>query len=906
EDIEILGLDKTHSATFDYAIDAPPDATVFRLTLRAEGTTETDDLVATGSHDVVLIPLISVDKTGPGSVTPGDSVTYSVTITNNSIEQTFTVDPDGLHDDVLESTDYNISVTATDFAWPDADNILGPGQSATADLELPNVQGVVTPLVNTFTVTGTKGENEPIPPASDQHEIEVTCPIDFVAQVDVIPDGGFPILGNTLRWEIMLYNTTGVDLTGVQIYEEPLKWGGQVPDADITWPGGSGAIPPHGSVQLAAFEKPITNDYFSAHTETAFMTTTLRATFGEVAGVAECEEEISVPLFSPITVVKIPDTSIALTGDTVNYEFMLVNVSEDETYWVTLHDPLLSPDPIPMYYNGDSQPATESGHVSPGEIVTGPLRSYIVKASDPDKLINTATAQFPDPDDPETTFYTTGKAEVLTVAPLSLVKEASSDNASRGTRISYTYELTNNTEYRITNITLTDDQIKTLIPGDYLEPHGQAISLDPFDSKTFEVPYDIPVDAPHPLINTATANGTVHLPAGARDVSAEATLAVQLEEPDITIEKTIKDVETNEELPDDLPQTAQDGDGILEGEVGQRVKYCFTVTNNSDSPDSYVSDIVVEDEQLGAGVLQPLFLAEVAKLTPSRAPGMLFGQESVEFCYPPSGWLTLTREKGDPQTNTVTLRGVTPSGASTIPVYTEGSVTVDLIGTDLLITKSTSQPLAYIGQDVTYTLRIENRNQSREIIDIEVFDSFLGDVELDATGWDWSAAGGTPGTLNIGGYATFTYTYTIQPDDPDPLVNTTSATGTLAVENTPVDDATQSALAITPSQLLVRKYPSISRALPEQEVSYTIAITNVGQVPVYGLSATDTRMNSLPAPSLTELWPNKTAYITYPMPMPTESELANEPDLDPFVNTVTVTGTINDANGIPLDEPVIG
>src|SRR5690606_6517364 len=69
---------------------------------------------------------------------------------------------------------------------------------------------------------------------------------------------------------------------------------------------------------------------------------------------------------------------------------------------------------------------------------------------------------------------------------------------------------------------------------------------------------------------------------------------------------------------------------------------------------------------------------------------------------------------------------------------------------------------------------------------------------------------------------------------------------------------------------------------------------NVGRVPVYELSATDSEMPQLPPPSETVLWPNKTAYITYNLPMPDEAALAENLDLDPFINKVTVTGVVRD------------
>ncbi|HMM27749.1 MAG TPA: hypothetical protein PKD46_05635, partial [Aggregatilineaceae bacterium] len=903
----------TYTGSFDYTLDAPPGATTLRLTLRATATRGDSGAVATASHDIKLIPLILVEKTGPAVAVPGESVTYHVVITNQSVSQTFTTAPNGLADDVLAR--YNVPVSADDFTWPGAAGMIPPGESASADFALPDVQADVSPLINTFSVSGTNNAGQAASGVG-QHEMEVTCPVIFQFRVTEVPptdlfDDAIHILNETLRWEITLVNTTQSELTNVSLTES-LNWGGPVPAGAITWPTGTpGVIPPNGTATLQPFEKMITNDYYPETIQDVYMTSRLVASFSPVASRSECAGQFDAPLFSPVTVIKEADTSIALTGDTVTYTITMINMAAASdpynTFTVTLTDPLLSANPIPMYYNGAGQPATMSGVMGPGEIVTGPPLTYVVKDSDPDKLINTATAEFPDPADPETTFYTIGQAEVLTINPLTLVKTPSALNGIRGTTIYYDYELTNNTEYEIEGIRLVDDRIGQLIPGTHAEPPWTTLTLGGFETFTISgVPYYIEVDAADPVVNTATATGTIHLPGGDRDLTAEATVAVDLEEPDIEIEKTARDAAIGVPLPDDLPQHIAGGDGILEGTSGQQIEYCFTVTNNSPSAETYVDSIVIEDVKLGAGALQPWFLAAVEGKYGSRTPlNRLYGGESVEFCYETA--ITLNRAQGDPQTNTVTLTGVTPSGSATIPVYTDDSLTIDLIGTDILITKSASQPLAYIGQDVTYTIRIENRNDSLPINDIALFDSFLGEVDLAALDWSANNSGGNPGSLGVGGVATLVYSYTIQPRDPDPLINSASVSGTLGDDqNTPVEDATQSSLAITPSQLLVRKFPSVARSLPEKTVRYTIAITNVGQIPVYDLRATDTRYTGDMTPSLTTLMPNKTAYITYDLVMPTVAELSADPTLDPYVNTVTVEGTVYDTQGIPQADPVTG
>ena len=105
--------------------------------------------------------------------------------------------------------------------------------------------------------------------------------------------------------------------------------------------------------------------------------------------------ELSIPLLSPISVSKDADTSLALTGDPITYTFEIRNDFSDDTYWVTLYDPLISLTRSRCTTTGQDQPAAESGWVEPGEVVTGDPRVYIVQPGDPEELTNTATAEFP-------------------------------------------------------------------------------------------------------------------------------------------------------------------------------------------------------------------------------------------------------------------------------------------------------------------------------------------------------------------------------------------------------------------------------------------------------------------------------------------------------------------------------
>jgi uncharacterized repeat protein (TIGR01451 family) len=165
--------------------------------------------------------------------------------------------------------------------------------------------------------------------------------------------------------------------------------------------------------------------------------------------------------------------------------------------------------------------------------------------------------------------------------------------------------------------------------------------------------------------------------------------------------------------------------------------------------------------------------------------------------------------------------------------------------------------------------------------------------------------------LGPGGSATYTYTYVVQNTDPDPLTNSVMATGTIDNDpepDAPTQDGASSSVAVTSSQLLVRKTATPSIVQAGDQVTYNITVTNVGTAPVHNLTATDPRYDpSHPAGELTSLMTDhdldayESAFITYQMTMPTGAQIIAAPitdPLDPYINTVTITGSVTNNQGV--------
>jgi uncharacterized repeat protein (TIGR01451 family) len=175
------------------------------------------------------------------------------------------------------------------------------------------------------------------------------------------------------------------------------------------------------------------------------------------------------------------------------------------------------------------------------------------------------------------------------------------------------------------------------------------------------------------------------------------------------------------------PQYAHEGDAI---------SYTITVENTGDTP---LSNVMVSDPLLGFSWTGSLAVGEVMTFT-------------VPFTVPtPSGDIT----------NTVTASGEDPLG---LTVSDTASCTVDVLHPAIAIVKSADKVTARAGDTITYTIIVTNTGDT-PLYGVTVTDTLLGTFSI--------------GTLGVGQSVTITPapTYTVNAGDPDPLVNTATASG---------------------------------------------------------------------------------------------------------------------------------
>jgi uncharacterized repeat protein (TIGR01451 family) len=215
----------------------------------------------------------------------------------------------------------------------------------------------------------------------------------------------------------------------------------------------------------------------------------------------------------------------------------------------------------------------------------------------------------------------------------------------------------------------------------------------------------------------------------------EATWTVDILHPAIDVSKS-------------CPQYAHEGDTI---------SYTMTVKNTGDTP---LSNVMVTDSLLGIIFTGSLAVGEE----------MTF---DVPFTVP---------TPSDDITNTVTASGEDPLG---LTVTDTAQCTVDVLHPAIAIDKSADKVTARAGDTITYTIIVTNTGDT-PLYDVSVTDTLLGTFSI--------------GTLGVGQSVTITPapTYTVNAGDPDPLVNTATASGkdVLDMEVTAEDTASVDLIAM--------------------------------------------------------------------------------------------------------------
>jgi uncharacterized repeat protein (TIGR01451 family) len=214
---------------------------------------------------------------------------------------------------------------------------------------------------------------------------------------------------------------------------------------------------------------------------------------------------------------------------------------------------------------------------------------------------------------------------------------------------------------------------------------------------------------------------------------------------------------------------------------------------------------------------------------------------------------------------------VSPEGFPNV-LEASDSWTVDLVHPGLAITKEADVAFSKVGDTINYTIIVTNTGDV-ELINVYVTDSLVGDL--------WVG-----GVLGIGESMQFDVPYVVQMGDPEPLVNTATATAGLADLPNIIGPVEASATVdlVHPGISLTKTCDPMTGAVGDI-ITYTITIANTGDVDLENVTVMDSLLGDLSAYFVDYLAVGASDTQQF-----TRAIEAGDPN--PLVNTATVNATV--------------
>ncbi|MYU26372.1 DUF11 domain-containing protein, partial [Streptomyces sp. SID8352] len=386
---------------------------------------------------------------------------------------------------------------------------------------------------------------------------------------------------------------------------------------------------------------------------------------------------------------------------------------------------------------------------------------------------------------------------------LSVVKSASTQEPDKlvlGEEITYTFLVKNTGNVTIKDVTVDEGEFSGSGDlGAVVCPADEAAALASGEQMTCTAVYTVTqadVDAGS-ITNSATGTGVP--PRGEPPVSPPSEVTVPSPvEPALEVVKTAST------------------DKLV---VDEKITYTFLVKNTGNVT---IKDVKVDEgEFTGSGTLGAVDCPEEG--TASLAPG-----ETVTC----TATYTVTQADVDAGSvkNSATATGTPPSGEPPVSPPSETTVeTDDDPGLSVVKTGSTSEPdKLVLGEEVTYTFLVENTGNVT-ITDVEIDEGeFSGSGKLGAVDCPAGAASLAPGDTVV---CTAAYTVTQADVDAGSLTNSATVTGTPPRGEPPVSPPSEVTIPSPPEPgLVVAKSASTGTLVAGEEITYSFAVTNTGNV----------------------------------------------------------------------------
>ncbi|WP_213014150.1 beta strand repeat-containing protein [Plantibacter sp. CFBP 13570] len=781
----------------------------------------------------------------------GATLTYTVTVQNTGARAYTSNNPASFTDDltdVLDDATYandateGATITGNTLSWA---GTLAVGQTRTITYSvIPKTPGQGNAnLINAVTPTGTGGT------CATPGGCTTTTPVQAL-RISKVADQSDVVPGQTIAYTVTVQNTGAVDYTaadpasfsddltavlddaswddnatataGALSFTSPtLSWSGPIAAGETVTVTYSVTVndPPSGDSQIdnAVTSTTPGNNCPTGNTDPACI--------------------VQIPSGS-YTVQKAASTGVVNPGDIVTYTVTVTNTGEQaytETDPASFSDDLTAVLDDATYNDDASAGATVSGNTLAwsGALPVGQsvVVTYSVTVNNPDTGDKTLTNTVV-PTSPGGRCPTAGDCTTTTnVRSYTVEKTASTQTATPGTVVTYTVTVTNTGTAAYTTdapASFSDDLSAVLDDATYNDDTTATSGNVSFTSPTLSWSGPLDVGSPVSVTYTVTVNA-----AGTGDKTLTNTVTPTAPSGTCTTEGGCTTTTQVQSFTVDKTASAST---VTPGSV---LTYTVTVTNTgqiaytaeapasfSDDLSAVLDDATYNDDATAGATLSGNTLSWSGALPIGETVTVTY---SVTVKQPNTGDNVLT--------NAVTPTG--PGGACA----TEGGCVTNTPVQSIAFTKTADTTEVVPGATVTYTITATNTGQVDYTTDAPAtFTDDLSAVLDDADyNGDASATGGaiiyTAPTLSWSGPVavgtTITITYTVTVNSPD--------TGDSRLENTVVSEApggncpagsTDPACVVElPSgSFFVEKTASSESVTPGSSLSYTVTVTNTGQV----------------------------------------------------------------------------
>ncbi len=480
---------------------------------------------ATATIALTYTSSLTVTKT-PSSKTAkvGDTVTYKFSVSNSG---QVTINALTLTDDKLGP----ITLDKTTLA--PGDTATGSATHTVTETDLPG------PLTNTATVSGTDSQGIAV---AGQATATVDLTYTSALEVTKTPSAKTARVGETVTYQFLVKNTGSTTINALALADDKL---GPITLDRNSLPAGETAT---GVATYTILQTDLPGPLINIASATG--TDRLGATVS-----AKATASVTLTYTAALQVTKTPSVSTAALGETVTYQFSVMNTGD-----VTIDSLSLTDDKL-----GDI--SLNNVLLAPGATATGSATHTVIETDLPGPLTNTATAKGTDTQGKAVTSQTKASVELTYTATMEVTKSPSATSARVGESVTYTYTVRNTGTVSIKGLKLDDNKLKGIkVDKDALVPGDTATG-----TATYTV---VETDLPGPLTNVVTVTAT---DSTGKAMTAEARASVEL-----TYSASMEIVKT--------PSTAT-------AKVGDTVTYSYTVRNTGTVT---LSDLALTDDKLGA------------------------------------------------------------------------------------------------------------------------------------------------------------------------------------------------------------------------------------------------------------------------------------------------------------------